>query len=365
MPTKLKRRSHVPASRTRYEVEAGRKLLLSKVIQHRRPSIVSSPLERAETLLHHGGSMRPLRLLLAVLVALSPFVLLGAPSPYSVATLVQERDEAVLAEALREAVASPDALVRATAARVIAVRGLTQLLPLLHERVTAEADATAAREQIRALALVGGDDDLAAATSAASRFPAGMDDALALAVARRGGRAAVELYISTLRSTRMRNHAELFRVALWGHPDLIPFMGARVLGAGDEPGWRGLLDALLQSNVAMHGPMLVSSLGTASEGIRAASVWYVIRGYAMDPSTIPAMVREALAEPRTELSSDREDFGRELLRRMLGGEKKDDPRWEKFLEGDEADRLFADEAGALQYLTDREYAARYARGSEP
>ncbi|HVG24731.1 MAG TPA: hypothetical protein VND45_11295 [Thermoanaerobaculia bacterium] len=110
----------------------------------------------------------------------------------------------------------------------------------------------------------------------------------------------------------------------------------------------------------MHAPMLVASLGTPSEGIRNASVWYLVRGYAAGPELLPEVVKESLAAPRAELSSDREDFGRELLRRMVGGEKRGDPRWKRFLESAESDPLLTDDA-ALQYLTDAEYAIRYAR----
>jgi TonB family protein len=73
------------------------------------------------------------------------------------------------------------------------------------------------------------------------------------------------------------------------------------------------------------------------------------------------VVKEKLAAPRGELSSNREDFGRELLRRMLGGERKNDERWLKFLAGDEADALLGDDEATLQYLTDEEYAVHYDR----
>jgi protein TonB len=302
-----------------------------------------------------------MRGLLFVLLCVPAVALSGGPTAFSVATLVHEKDEAVLQDALREGIAAPEPLVRATAARVIAMRGLAPLLPLLRESVKTETDATAAREQLRALAFLGDKDDVAAAAGAASRFPAGMDNAVALAVARRGGVEAVDLYRTTLRTTRMTNAAEFFRVALWGRGAAMAYAGSRLIGSGDEPGWRGLLGAFLHSNAAMHAPVLASSLTASDEGIRSASVWYVVHSYAADPRALPQQVREKLLEPRTELSSDREDFGLELARRMLGGEKKDDPRWQRFIESIEADELFAGEDHALQYLTDEEYRLRYMR----
>ncbi|HET8774167.1 MAG TPA: energy transducer TonB [Thermoanaerobaculia bacterium] len=286
---------------------------------------------------------------------------LGETTAASVAKLVQEKDAAALAESLRQAAAAPEPLVRATAARVIAVRNVTALLPLLRDTLRTETDATAAREQIRALAMLGEPADLEAALSAASRWPAGMDDALAIAVARRGGPQTIDIYLKQLRSTRMANGAEFFRVALWARGDLLPLTGSRLIGAGDERGWRALLDALRASDVSMNAPVLVSSLGAPSEDIRTASIWYLIRGYATAPEALPPAVVETLAQPAGELSTNREDFGREILRRMTGGEKKDDPRWLKLLETDEGSRLFTGNDDALQYVTDAEYELLYTR----
>ncbi|HEX6099422.1 MAG TPA: TonB family protein [Thermoanaerobaculia bacterium] len=297
-----------------------------------------------------------------VLLVLS-FLAFGvsAQTPYSVALLTQERDEAVAAESLQAALRSGVPLVRATAARVIAVRGATALLPGLREQLEAETDAMAAREVIRAMGLLGTKEDIAAAARVSSRWPVSMDDALAAAVARRGGTNALESYGAVLRATRMRNHSEFFRLSLWGVPNFIGYAGSRMLATSDEAGWRGLVEALEYSNIALDSGVLTSSLDTEAEAIRSASVWYLIRGYSADPAAVPALVREKLAAPRGELSSNREDFGRELLRRMLGGEKKNDQRWLTFLAGDEADALLGDDETTLQYLTEEEYAVRYNR----
>ena len=299
------------------------------------------------------------RIVLVLLLATTAF---ADPTPYSVATLVETKDEAALMEPLTAALQSKVPLVRATAARVVAVRALMSLLPLIREHVMTESDATAAREEIRALALLGSDEDLAVATQASARWPATMDNALAIAVARRGGHAAVDGYLSTIRKTRMKNRTEFFRVALWGHADVIPASAARLLGAQDESGWRGILDALEESAATMDRGVMVASLMTNSEDIRAASVWYLVRLYAFDPAQIPDRVKDKILVERTEASSNREDFGLELLRRMHGGEKKDNPRWLKYLESDEADALIGRaENQVLQYLTDEEYRVRHNR----
>ena len=282
-------------------------------------------------------------------------------TPYSVASLVHQSDESALTASLTEALQSPTPLVRATAARVIAARNVTQLLPRLRETVAAETDATAAREQLRALTLLGADDDIAFAVKTASQWPMGMDNALAIAAARRGGAPAIDIYAAMLRKTRMQNHAEFFRVALWGNTGATAFSGSRMLSAVDELGWRGVLGALADSNSAMDAGVLASSLGSASEDIRSASVWFLVSGYAPEPSSMGEVVKSTLAKPRGELSSDREDFGRELLLRMLGGEKKDAPRWLKFLESNDADALLQGKDSVFGYLTDEEYRVRYNR----
>jgi hypothetical protein len=305
--------------------------------------------------------MRLLPPLLLLLLTVAATGVLADTSPYAVASLVHEQDLAVLDSSLTAALAAPAPLVRATAARVVAVRNRVELLPQLRERLAAESDAMAAREVIRAVGLLGSDEDIKAAAAASARWPAGMDDALVTAVARRGAAKALPIYTAALKQTRMSNHSAFFRMALWGQANLIGLAGSRMLGSDDEAGWRGLLSALADSDVAIIPGVMVASLGSPQEGIRSASIWYLVRGYATDPPALPALVKEKLAVRRSELSSDREDFGRELLHRMTGGERKNDPRWLKFLASEEADDLLQGETAALQYLTDEEYAVRYNR----
>lgn len=300
--------------------------------------------------------------------SIRPFLLLlwttsvfAAATPYDVALLVHEQDASILSSSLTAALAAPEPLVRATAARVVAVRDLTALVPQVRTQLETESDPMAARELIRTIGLLGTADDLGAAVKSALRFPAGIDDALAVAVARRGAADALANYFTTLAQTRMGNHSEFFRTALWGEGQAVALAGSRLVGANDEKGWRGLLQTVTDSDIAMSPGVLASSLDSAEEGMRAATIWYLVRGFAVEPSALNSLVTEKLAVKREELSSNREDFGRELLRRMLGGERVNDPRWLKFLASDEADALLRGEVAALQFLTDEEYAVRYNR----
>src|SRR5258708_233239 len=282
----------------------------------------------------------------------------AATTPASVAALVTHADAAPqLAAALRDA--TP--LVRATAARVIGVRNVTESLPDVREILAEESDATAAREELRALALLGTDDDVATAVGTSAKWPASMDDAVALAVARRGGAKAIGAYASSLHSTRMKARSEFFMRALWGHIDLVPYAGSRLLGIKDAGGWLGLLGAVRDSDLTMEPGMMLAAVRSSNEQIRLDSIRYLVNGYAEDPSKIRDPLRAGLLEPRTETASDLEDFGRELLRRMLGAERKDDERWLKWLESEEADRFLGTKQTVLQYVTDAEYRNHQGR----
>jgi TonB family protein len=98
-------------------------------------------------------------------------------------------------------------------------------------------------------------------------------------------------------------------------------------------------------------------LNASSEEIRNESVWYLVHEFADDPQKIDERVLAAVDAPADERSL-REAFGRELVRRMSGLERKDDPRWLKWLQSEEADALIGSEIAFLEYFTDPEFAAR-------
>lgn len=283
----------------------------------------------------------------------------AASTPASVAALVMEAQPA--AAQLAAALGDAAPLVRATAARVIGVRNLTDSLPAVRETLAKESDATAAREEIRVLALLGTDEDVSTAVAASAKWPSSMDDALALAVARRGGAPAIDAYVSSLRSTRMQARSEFFMRALWARPDLASYAGSRLLNVKDARGWKGLLDAMRDSDLRIEPGMMLAATRSSSEPIRLDSIRDLVNGYARDPTKLSDPLRAALLEPGTEAASDLEDFGRELLRRMLGAERKDDPRWLKWLESDEADRFLGTNQAILPYLTDAEYKRHQGR----
>ena len=83
------------------------------------------------------AALMRLRAIFVTLLLSTPFY---AADPAKVAALVLESDlDAPLAEALR----APDALTRATAARVALVRNVTSTLPRLRDLVPSETDDSA------------------------------------------------------------------------------------------------------------------------------------------------------------------------------------------------------------------------------
>lgn len=299
-----------------------------------------------------GTMGRAVGVILALL-ALAP-VAFAAKTAAQIAFLVESSDAAAIGDELREAINAPEPLLRATAARVAAVRGVTAVLPALRARLASESDSSAAREEVRALILLGDLGDVDLAINATRALPPGIDDVIARAVARRAD--AVDLYVAKLRPLGFAPDAEFFMQALWQRGMLPVSAGARLLGAGDAPAWRALLAALRESHLAMDANVLGAALGAPSEQIRTDSVWYLVRAYALDPKLIPPRIREVLAAPGD--PSLREAFGRELVARMLGAEKKDDSRWLDWLQSLEADELIGSETLLFEYFTDKEFMVR-------
>lgn len=288
------------------------------------------------------------------------------PKPIDVAYLVLEKDASAIVEPLRGALASSDALVRSTAARVAGVRDEKSLVGSLRTAVEHEKDASAAREELRAIALLGAAEDVDFAIAAATKWPASVDNDVAQAIARRGGGEAIDFYITKLSHTRTLARADFFREALWGRPQATVAAAARLVGNRDERGWLAFLKVMRDSNVPVAPSVIGASFDSASEPIRVASIWYAVEAYAQDPAGVPPSIHDFVATPREDVS-DREAFGRELVRRIAGTEKHETDRWVAWLESADADHLLGHASRAVEMLlTDREYAVRQQRcGTQP
>ncbi len=290
--------------------------------------------------------------LLLILVAITAS---AGETTASLALLVNEKEAAAVAVRVAPALAATDAVTRAVASRVALVRGLTDVLPQIRDALAVESDSSAAREEVRALVILGDPADIDRTRAATRKFAPAIDDVIARAAARRTD--AFDIYVSVLRASGFVPDASFFTQALWRRPSAAIAVGSRLLGMRDAAGWSALLAAISDAHLAMQPDVLAASLNMPSEEIRTASVWYLVHAYVPDPTMIAPRARTILGTP-TEEASTREAFGRELLRRMLGGEKKDDPRWLEWLQTSEADPLLATDEALFQHFTDKEFLVR-------
>ncbi len=273
----------------------------------------------------------------------------------SIALLVNDANAEAVSARVGPALASKDNVTRAAAARVALVRGLTKVLPQIRDALAAESDPDAVREEVRALVMLGDTADIDRARDATRKLPTAIDDVISSAVSRRPD--AFDIYATMLRAQGFVPTAGFFTQALWRRPTAGVAAGSRLLGMHDSAGWSALLTSLRESQLAMQAGVMGASLNMPVEEIRVASVWYLVRSYLPDPSLIDQSVRSALSAPREEASM-REAFGRELLGRMLGAERKDDPRWLDWLQTAEADPLIGNDESIFQYFTEKEFIVR-------
>ena len=254
---------------------------------------------------------------------------LHAQDPASVALLVTETELAPLAPALQSA----DALTRATAARVALVRAAETLVPQLREALGKEKDASAARELMRAVVMLGSDEDVAFAASQLPRFAASIDGDFAEAVGRTGAPRATALYLKHVAGSRSPFPA--IALALWGRTAQINGTASRLLGAGDESAFGVVLIAAMKGRVPLESGVLEAALGSPSAEIAADTIWYLMETHAGEPQTLPQALRSAATTSR-EGDTIEVAFGREVLRRMLGAdfvEQKQALAWLRSKEG--------------------------------
>ncbi len=257
--------------------------------------------------------MRPLAPL--VLLLLGPTVHAATLTPVALARLAPSTGD-VLAP-LTAGLQSSDVLSRATAARVVAIRGEKALVPTLRDVLANEPNADAAREEIRALVLTGSDDDIDAAAHVASRFPARMDGVLADAVARLGAR-GISLYPKVVRPLRrIGDESNFFRVALWQSQDDATDVAASLLAGNDERGWCELIDGAGDAS-SIAPSAFATALGSEAPGIRATTVHCLLRRYAADRVHFPEALHDVVNAALPDGASPEETFGRELLRRAAG-----------------------------------------------
>ena len=251
-------------------------------------------------------------------------------SPGSVALLVEHATEpAVLArwaEALRDG--RPE--VRAAAARVANVTASTSLLPELLKALATETDGEAAGEELAAVAALGGparDADLLAVARKEPRFAA--DVAAALGRAR--GRSALD-HLPSLRALSLTS-AQLGRfldLATAGAEGLEPAASA-ALRERDAVAWAAVLQTARSQHVPLSDGVLISSLGSSSSHVRAATYWHLQLASGWQPSPVLRQALDASPEATAAPGAPRDDLGAgfafELLQRMYRRPPREDAAW--------------------------------------
>lgn len=301
----------------------------------------------------------------------------------SVAELVLVEDRGALIEQLTPALIDADPRVRATAARVVTVRGITELLEPVAKALANESDLETAREQIRALAISGDRASVERAFELAKRFNGRLDGDVGTATARRGVPDALELYFSKVKDLSLiATGANYFQTALWGRPDLAPLVGSRLLAARDARGWVELLEALEQSDVLVDLGVAVAGLHmeTPADEFAVPTAWYLARSIAcegerpgcrIDFSPVGRqLLFDELREPDSGPDSLR--YPRELLRRVLGTSAYDTPAAKRtkspyltWLASAEADLFLAQYGILSKYMRADEWKAFSRRRDIP
>jgi protein TonB len=253
-----------------------------------------------------------IRVFAAAFLALS----LSAQDAPSIAMLV--RDPALDAARVQSVLGATDPLVRATAARVATVRGVTGALPRIREVLATEKNAEAAREQIRALVINGSEEDVAFAATQLARFPSSIDSDFSEAIARRGAPAATELYLKY--QPQLRDVRPFVMQSLFGRPAEIHATTLRFIVANDARAVRTLIDGARAAKMPVNAEVIAAALQSSSSEIRAAAMWDLAEG-----GNVPEVaVREG--------ASVAEAFAGEVLRRMRGSKPVERAEWLAWLE---------------------------------
>jgi hypothetical protein len=257
------------------------------------------------------------RVLLCVAALCAAIPAFAQPDPLAVVSMaVMEPDAKRLEDLLRKAIMSADPRIRAAAARVINVRGVTALLDHVRTRLDAEHDGAAAREEIRTALMLGGVRDLDRALYISDRFEKSLDDTAALALAHLG-QPAIDAYFTTL-NKRNIDKASFFVAALWGRSQLAPTIAKRLLADDKEAFQLFLFATVEEPDELLDTSIFIAALTNADADVRTEMVWYLVNRAvtpgepAFDPTVKTAVA--ALKDP-----GDDPDFtiGLEMLHRLL------------------------------------------------
>jgi len=230
---------------------------------------------------------------------------------------VSEPDAKKLETLLAKSIVSSDSRVRAAAARVINVRKVTSLLDHVRARLDVERDGAAAREEIRAIVMLGGIRDLDRALYASNRFEGALDNAAALAAAHLG-QPGLDSYFTRL-TKRQVDTGSFFVTALWGRGEAAPGIARRLLAENKEGFQKFLFSVEREPDELLDTSVFTAALADSDADTRTEMIWYLVNR-AVTPGEAPfdPQVKQAVAKLQD--TGDDADYrvGLELLRRVLG-----------------------------------------------
>lgn len=241
--------------------------------------------------------------------------LLARPlSPGSLALLIPHVKDPRVEPRWRAGLADESPEVRAAAARLLLVNGVSSAARDLAKALATETDHAAAREAARALLVLGQGAVDEAVAAAAVRLQA-PEIVLALAEAR--GRGAIG-YLGQLRAVRLADAEQLRLVSALAGKDesSLDRIADAALTASDRGLWYCVLDVAHREHLGVSAGRVTSALHSSSAAIRALTWWHVALLAATDD--LPKDLRLDLApDPTLAELPPNLAFGRELAARVM------------------------------------------------
>jgi TonB family protein len=285
------------------------------------------------------------------------------PSPGSLALLAPHLREAGAAERLKLSLSDSNWKTRATAARLVNLGAIQDLLPSVREALDKESETPAAEEQLRTLATIGGPSFDDALRSAEKRFSPELDSTFACILARSRGAQAIPLYFDALRDLQLSQGARetFFRLATRGKHDALIAASAMALSRRDSAAWQAVLNVAGDFGVRIDEPVLIAALGSSNDTLRGETAWYAAKSYCGSSPPNAAAILAALDQGERDAGPTTPElrFGSEVLRRVLGKDAVEDEAWIACLQSNISCHLDSDldESPLIDFLTPREREA--------
>jgi TonB family protein len=246
-------------------------------------------------------------------------------SPGALALLTPNGREVDARERLRQGLRDPRAEVRAAAARVITISGVSALADELMTVLQREEDAAAAEEEVLALVTVGGPAPDQAIVDLARQRPE-RAPAVLIALARRRGPSAWP-HVWALRSAlKARQLNAVFLQASRGQAEGLTPAAIVATRDQDADAWDAVLAVAREQDVDLSASV-ASALGSPSDTIRASTRWHVLLTVP-DDGTLHPLIRDVLSEVTEPVPQNLDEPARvafELVRRLRGQPTREEP----------------------------------------